>query len=39
MLKTEMEIIQPGEEKGLGRPYCSLSAPKEGLEERWGQTF
>jgi len=24
----------PGEEKVLGRPYCSLSIPKGGLQER-----
>jgi len=27
-------VVQPGEEKALGRPNCSLLAPKGGLEER-----
>lgn len=26
-------VTQPGEEKDLGRPYCSLSVPKGGLQE------
>lgn len=24
-------VVQPGEEKALGRPYCSLSVPEIGL--------
>ena len=32
--------FQPGEEKALGGPYCSLPAPPEGgLQEWWGETF
>jgi len=30
-------VVQPGEEKGLGRPYCGLSVLKGGLQERGGK--
>jgi len=32
-------IVQPGEEKAVGRPYCGFSALNGGLWERWGQTL
>jgi len=32
-------VVQRGEETVAGRPYCSLSVLKGGLEERWGQIF
>jgi len=32
-------VVQPGEEKALGRTYCSLPVLKGGLKERWGQYF
>jgi len=34
-----VEVVQPGEEKVLVRPYCGLSVLKGDLQERWGQTF
>jgi len=33
----ELGLFSP--QKALGRPYCSLSVLKVGLQERWGQTF
>ncbi|PKU42453.1 rna-directed dna polymerase from mobile element jockey-like [Limosa lapponica baueri] len=32
-------VVQPGEEKALGRPYGSLPVLKRGLQERWGGTL
>ncbi|PKU28404.1 hypothetical protein llap_21292 [Limosa lapponica baueri] len=32
-------VVQPGEEKALGRPYSNLPIPKGGLQERWGGTL
>jgi len=32
-------VVQPGEKKGLWRPYCGLSVLKGGLGARWGQAF
>ncbi|GAB0209123.1 mitochondrial enolase superfamily member 1 [Grus japonensis] len=31
-------IVQPGEEKGPGRPNCSLPVPEGGLQESWRGT-
>ena len=31
--------VQPGEDQAPGRPYCSLSVLKAGLQQRWGQGF
>jgi len=31
--------VQPGEEKAVGRPYCSLPVPDRGLQESWRGTF
>jgi len=31
--------VQPEEQKALGRPYCSLSVPEGGLQERMGKPF
>ena len=31
-------IVQPGEEKASGRPYCCLSVLGGGLKERWRET-
>jgi len=28
-------VVQPGEEMALGRPYCILPVPEEGLQESW----
>lgn len=30
---------QPGEEKTLGRHYCSLPVPKGDLQQKWGGTL
>ena len=32
-------IVQPGEEKALGRLYRGLPVNKEGLQENWGGTL
>ena len=32
-------VFQPGEEKALGRSYCSLPVPEGGLWESWRGTF
>ncbi|KAK4822133.1 LOW QUALITY PROTEIN: hypothetical protein QYF61_010256 [Mycteria americana] len=37
--RLRVVVVQPGEEKALGRPYCSLSVLKGGLQERGGQNF
>ena len=37
--RPRVGVVQPGEKKAPGRPYCCLSVLKEGLQERWGQTF
>jgi len=34
-----VEAVQPGEEKALGRPYCSLLVPEGDLQEGWRGTF
>ena len=31
--------VQPEEEKALGRPHCSFSILKGGLQNRWRTTF
>lgn len=30
------EVVEPGEKKAPGRPYCRFSIFKEGLQERKG---
>jgi len=35
----ELGVIQPGEEKALGRFFCNLSVLKGVLQERWRQVF
>lgn len=37
--ETNGVVVQPGEEKAMGRSNDSLLVLKEGLQERWGQTF
>jgi len=32
-------VVQPGEEKAVGRPYSSLPVPAEGLQGSWRGTF
>ena len=32
-------VVQPGEEKAAGRPYCSLPVPEWGLQERRENLF
>ncbi|KAK4826539.1 hypothetical protein QYF61_010059 [Mycteria americana] len=32
-------VVQPGEEKALGTPCCSLPVPEGGLQESWRGTF
>ena len=32
-------VVQPGEDKAVRRPYCVLPVLKGGLWERWGQSF
>ena len=32
-------LVQPGEEKALGRPHCSLPILKGDFEEGWGRDF
>ena len=37
--RLRVRVVQPGEEKALGRPYSSLPVPKGGLQESWGGAF
>jgi len=32
-------VVQPGEEKASGRPFCSLPIPEGGPQENWIGTF
>jgi len=32
-------VVQSGEEKAPGNPYCSLPVPEEDLYESWRVTF
>lgn len=34
-----LEVVQPGEEMALDRPYSILPVPKEGLQESWRDFF
>ena len=32
-------VVQPEQEKAVGKPYSDIPVPKESLQERWGGTF